>query len=259
MMKKLFQILNGLAFGTVIFVNYLSNTGAMGGKTIGSVSNNIQSLFTPAGYAFSIWGVIYLGLLGFILYQGKGLFGKVKNNDFVLRIGPWFILSSIANCLWVFSWVYGYTGLSCIFIFGLLFALMKIVTRLNIVDFLVLKPVKGLVILPFVIYTSWVTVASVANVSSYLVKINWDGFGVSSILWAIIMIVIASFINIIVLFKKNLTAFPYVGAWALFAIGIANKFNYVIVANTAFAFAVLLLIAGTCHLFHKNKPIFTKE
>ncbi len=259
MMKKLFQILNGLAFGAVIFVNYLSNTGAMGGKTIGSVSNNIQSLFTPAGYAFSIWGIIYLGLFGFIVYQGKGLFSKVKNNDFILKIGPWFILSSIANCLWVFTWIYGYTGLSCLCIFSLLFALMKIVARLNITDFLVLKPVKVLVILPFIIYSSWVTVASVANVSSYLVKINWDGFGISSILWAIIMIVVASFINIIVLFKKNLTAFPYVGAWALFAIGIANKFNYVIVANTAFAFAVLLLIAGTYHLFHKNKPIFIRE
>ena len=105
-MKKILQILNGIAFVSVVFINYLSNTGVMNGKTIGSLSDSIRSLFTPAGYAFSIWGLIYLFLLGFVIYQGRSLFVKVKNDDFVEKIGFWFIISCIANSAWIFAWIY---------------------------------------------------------------------------------------------------------------------------------------------------------
>lgn len=84
-MKKALQICNGLALGSTIFINYLSNTGFMNNTTIGEVSNNYSSLFTPAGYTFSIWGIIYLLLLAFAIYQGRSLFVKSKNDDFVLK------------------------------------------------------------------------------------------------------------------------------------------------------------------------------
>lgn len=249
-MKKTLQFFNGIAFGSTVFVNYLSNTGILDGKTIGSVSDNIQSLFTPAGYAFSIWGFIYLLLLGFAIYQGRGLFIKVNTDDFVEKIGIWFIVSCIANCIWVFCWIYEYTGWSCVFIFLLLLSLLKIVvnlnlnrTKVNTTKFLWLQ-------LPFIIYSGWVTVASVANVSSYLVKNNWSGFGISDVIWTIIMIVIATSINIFILFHRKMYGFALVGAWALAAIGVANKTNYSIVANVAFAAAVVLVMAT---LFKKFK------
>lgn len=252
-MKKLLQILNGIAFVSVIFINYLSNTGAMDGKTIGGVSDNIKSLFTPAGYAFSIWGIIYLLLLGFVIYQGRSLFVKVKNDDFVLKIGFWFIVSCIANSAWVFCWIYGYTGLSCICIFILLISLLKIVVNNKMELFDASKSTIVFLWWPFVIYSGWVTVASIANVSSYLVKIDWNGFGISAEVWTIIMIAIATVINIIIIFKRNMREFALVGTWALIAIGAANYDNYITVANNAFIAAGILFVLAAYHGFKNRK------
>ncbi|PQJ80063.1 hypothetical protein BTO18_13160 [Polaribacter porphyrae] len=242
-MKKALQILNGIAFVSTVFINYLSNTGAMNNRTIGSLSDSIRSLFTPAGYAFSIWGLIYLFLFGFVIYQGRSLFLKVKNDDFVEKVGFWFIISCVANSAWVFAWIYEYTGISCIFIFLLLASILKIIIN-NKMQIQAVKTSKLLLIsLPFVIYGGWVTVASVANVSSYLVKINWEGFGVSAEIWTIIMIVIATLINLMMLSKRKLYAFALAGAWALTAIGVANKENYSTVSTVALGAAVLLVLA----------------
>ena len=259
-MKKILQILNGIAFVSVIVINYLSNTGLMNGKTIGTVSDNINSLFTPAGYAFSIWGLIYLFLLAFIIYQGRSLFVKVSNDDFILKIGYWFIISCIANSAWVFCWVYGYTGISCLFIFLLLISLLKIVLNNNMEMFDASKSTIVFLWWPFVIYSGWVTVASVANVSSYLVKINWDGFGLSPENWTIIMIIIATIINATVIFKRNLREFALVGAWALIAIGVANTNSFSVIANTAFSAAGLLVVLALYHGFknRKTNPFFKK-
>ena len=249
-MKKTLQILNGIAFISTIFINYLSNTGIMNGKTIGSISDNIKSLFTPAGYAFSIWGLIYLLLFGFIFYQGRSLFKKNINDDFILKINYWFIISCIANFLWIFSWVYEYTGISCLFIFILLFSILKIIFNNNLQ---IEKTSKSRLIflnLPFVIYGGWVTVASVANVSSFLVKLNWNGFNISPILWTIIMIIIATVINIIVVYKRNMYAFAFVGTWALIAIGVANQTNENSITYVTY-FASALLVSY--NIFRKIK------
>lgn len=249
-MKKTLQILNGIAFISTIFINYLSNTGIMNGKTIGSISDNIKSLFTPAGYAFSIWGLIYSLLFGFIFYQGRSLFKKNINDDFILKINYWFIISCVANCLWIFSWVYEYTGISCLFIFMLLFSILKIIFNNNLQIEKTSKSRLLFLNLPFVIYGGWVTVASMANVSSFLVKLNWNGFNISPILWTIIMIIIATVINIIVVYKRNMYAFAFVGTWALIAIGVANQTNENSITYVTY-FASALLVSY--NIFRKIK------
>ncbi|SDS00596.1 hypothetical protein SAMN04515667_1192 [Formosa sp. Hel1_31_208] len=259
-MKNLLQVLNGVVFIATIFMNYLSNTGQMNNTTIGEISGGLRTLFTPAGYAFSIWGLIYLLLLGFAIYQGRSLFVKVRDDSFVLKVGWWFIISCFANSFWVVSWIYGFTGLSCVFIFLLLFSLLKIVwnNRMELWD----APMSVIVFLwwPFVIYSGWVTVASIANVSAYLVKIGWDGFGISSVVWTIIMIVIATTLNLIITWKRNMREFALVGAWALIAIGVANQNIELIVANTAFVTAAILIVSSSIHGFKnlKTNPFWKK-
>lgn len=246
-MKKFLQIGNSVALVSTIFINYLSNTGLMNGKTIGNVSDGIDSLFTPAGYAFSIWGFIYLLLIGFIFYQGRSLYKKDTEDEFVLSIGPWFIISCIANSAWVFLWIYGYTGLSCIFIFLILFSLIQIIikNRMEIWD----APIKTIVFLwwPFVFYAGWVTVASIANVSTYLVKTGWDGFGIAPEIWTIVMIIIASIINITVIYTRNLREFASVGVWALIAIAVANFNDHQLIAYVAIAASAIILIISLVH------------
>lgn len=246
-MKKVLQIANAVALGATIVINYLSNTGLMNNTTIGEISGGLRTLFTPAGYAFAIWGLIYFMLLGFAVYQGRSLLVSVRDDDFVNKIGWWFVLSCIANSAWVFSWIYGYTGISCVFIFLLLMSLLKIVwnNRMELWD----APVSVIVFLwwPFVIYSGWVTVASIANVSAYLVKIGWSGFGLSPVVWTIIMISLASVINLAITWTRNMGAFALVGAWALIAIGVANQSNEALVANSAFIAAGILIGSTVVH------------
>src|SRR5690606_15976852 len=126
-MKKTLQIANIIAFATTVFVNYLSNTGAINNTTIGEISEATKNLFTPAGYAFSIWGLIYLLLLGFIIYQSRSLFPKVRDDYFLLKPGWWFVLSCFANSMGITFWLYGYIDSSILAIFVLHFSLLKIV------------------------------------------------------------------------------------------------------------------------------------
>ncbi|WP_369997744.1 tryptophan-rich sensory protein [Winogradskyella sp.] len=241
-MKKFLQIGNGLALGATVFVNYLSNTGAINNTTIGEVSDSYNTLFTPAGYTFSIWGIIYLLLLGFAIYQGRSLFVKVKNDDFVYKIGWWFMLSCLFNSLWVFAWLYGYTFWSCVLIFLLLFSLLRIIwnNRMELDD----KPFTVIVFLwwPFVIYAGWVTVASIANTSNYLYKIGWDGFRMSDSFWTILMIGIAIVINLFAIWNRNMREFAAVGVWALIGIGVANKGDNDTIMYSALVGALILLL-----------------
>lgn len=251
-MKKTLQISNGFALVSTIIINYLSNTGNINNTTIGDVSKDLTSLFTPASYAFSIWGFIYLLLLGFAFYQGRSLFVKVKNDDFILKTGWWFVISCVANSAWVFAWLYGYTGLSCVFIFLLLISLLKIVINNAMELWDAPISIIAFVWWPFVFYSGWVTVASIANVSSYLVKNNWNGFEISPVTWTLIMIIIATIINLIVTWKRNMREFALVCAWALIAIAVANKSEHEIIYITAIVAAVILLVSSGIHGF-KNR------
>lgn len=257
-MKKTLQIANGIAFVIVVIINYVSVTGALNDTTIGEISDSYNSLFTPAGYAFSIWGIIYLLLSGFVVYQGRSLFVNVKNDDFILKTGWWFVLTCVFNSFWVFAWVYDYTGSSCVLIFLLLVSLFKIFfnNRMELDD----EPFPTILFLwwPFVIYCGWVTVAGIVNVSSYLVKIGWDGFGMSDSFWAILMIGIAVVINLFAIWSRNMREFALVGAWALIGIGNANKVNNEMVMYAAFAGALILVVFASIHSYHNRatNPFF---
>lgn len=248
-MKRILQIVNIIAFVLTVFINYLSNTGIINNTTIGEVSNGLNSLFTPAGYAFSIWGLIYLLLLGFIVFQGRSLFTKVGDDGFIRKVGWSFALSCVANIAWIVSWLYGYTGLSCIFIFILLISLLKIVMD-NVME-LWDAPISVIAFLwwPFVFYSGWVTVASIANVSAYLVKMGWDGFGISEEVWTMVMIIIALIINLLVTWKRNMREFALVGAWALAAVAYANYGSHLNIAYVAGGAATVLLVSSSYHAF----------
>lgn len=251
-MKRTLQISNIIAFIVTIYFNYASSTGVFNDTTQATMSNNYQTLFTPAGYAFSIWGVIYLLLFGFVFYQSRGLFITVRNNDFILNTGWWFVFSCAANSLWCYLFVSDYILLSVIVIFLLLFCLLKIVlnNRMELDD----EPISVIVFLwwPFVLYSGWLTVACIANVSTYLIKIGWDGFGVAPELWTITLIGIATSINLIVTWKRNMREFALVGAWALIAIAIANWETNEAIKITACIAAGILMISSSIHAI-KNR------
>lgn len=256
-MKKIIQIANILALIGTLIINYLSNTGIFNGNTMATVSARYQNYFTPAGYAFAIWGLIYIGLLAFVIYQGRSLFKKTANEWPVLEIGWWFVISCVANSLWVFAWLYDYTGLSVIIMIVLLISLIKIIinTRMELDDL----PLKKIAFVwwPFCLYSGWITVALVADMAAWLTKIHWNGFGISGVVWAIIMIIIAGVINLIVTWKRNMREYALVGAWALVAIAVANWNSKQSIFIAAIGVAVVLVISSGIHAYinRETNPI----
>jgi hypothetical protein len=247
MKKKILQVANIIAFLTVLVFNYTANSGLINGKTIGDISSQYETLFTPASYAFSIWGLIYLMLAAFIIYQSRGLFKQVNNDDFVLQIGWWFVISSIANSLWIVAWVQNYIGLSVILIGILLFSLVQIVVNTNMERWDAPFPKILLLWWPFCLYSGWITVAIIANITVYLTKIGWSGWGISDGSWAIILVIIAGIINLFMIITRNMREFALVGIWGLTAVAVANWSVHQPSAITAFFVSTILFIAVSIH------------
>ena len=245
-MKTILPIANGIALILTIVINYLFNTGIINGNTMATISDKYSNFFTPAGYAFSIWGLIYLGLLGFLFYTGRSLITKKDMDVVVFEIGWLFVLSCIANSLWVVTWLYDYTGISVLIMIFLLFCLLKIIvnTRMELDH----HPFRKYLFIfwPFALYSGWISVALIANIAAWLTKINWDGWGLTEFTWTVIMICIAGVVNIFMISTRNLREYGAVGIWALIAIAVANRSGdgsvSVMYACYAVAFVIFVFI-----------------
>ena len=251
-MQKTLSVANIFALIVTIVLNYLSNTGTFNGNTMSTVSAAYQNLFTPAGYAFSIWGLIYLGLAAFVIYHAVISFKSNPENNVVLKVGWWFVISCLANCAWIFAWLYDYTGLSVIIMMILLFSLVIIVlrTRMELDDI----PIKQIAFVwwPFSLYAGWITVALVANIAAWLTKINWDGFGISSTSWTIIMIIVAGIIYLVMTWQRNMREYALVGVWGLMAIAVANWTTEPSIVQTSIIISIILFLSSTVHAI-RNK------
>ncbi len=223
MKTKAYQILNITSLVGVIAVNYLANALPIAGKTTGELSDLYPSVFTPAGFTFSIWGIIYILLIIFAVYQTKGLFGNsdIPRNEFLQKIGPWFMLSSIGNMAWIFAWHFEVIWLSVLLMLVILFPLIKVYLRLGIGYRIVSKNQQYFVHMPFSVYLGWITVATIANGATLLVDLNWNGFDLAVDFWASAMIATATVITLIVLFTRRDLFYSLVIIWAF--VGIIAK------------------------------------
>lgn len=224
-MSKIYPIVNGVALVSTIVMNYLSNTGVFNGQTMKTVSDAYFNYFTPAGYAFSIWGLIYLALFAFVFYSGRTLFNSKTQEPILEKIGWWFAISCVANSVWVVAWLYLYPALAAFIMLIILFSLLRIIFIIQPEMVKSSFKRKLLILFPFSLYVGWISVALIANVAAWLTKINWNGWGISAEYWTIILIVIAGLVNVLVHFKLNLKAFVAVGIWALIAIAVSNLKN----------------------------------
>jgi hypothetical protein len=236
---KLKQILNWLGLIAVIAVNGAANALPLNGKTTGEISDSIPTLFTPAGYVFSIWSVIYLGLLVFAWYQGRR---AQRDADFQDRIGYWFVLSCIFNSVWIVAWHYEQFALTLALMLGLLVSLLAIYLRLDIGRRQVTTAESRAVHLPFSIYLGWISVATVANVSTVLYTSGWSGGPLSPEVWTVIMVVVAGLLGLAMILLRNDVGYPLVIVWALVGIAVARS-GIPLIAVTSVASAAVVLLA----------------
>lgn len=106
--------------------------------------------------------------------------------------------------------------------------------------------------LPFIIYGGWLTVACIANVTTVLIKINWGAWGISPTIWTLFMIGIATSVNLLVTWRRNLSEFALVGAWALTAISVANWEQQEAIKWIALTMAGLLVLSATFHMLKRG-------
>lgn len=225
---KLYQILAIVFFVGVLVINYLATALPIGGYTTGELSDMYPNLFTPAGFTFSIWGIIYLALLVYIGFQARSLFkGSPELADNVIEeITPWFLLSSVCNMLWIVLWHYQLVLYSVIVMLGILYSLIQVVTRIYRNERLGGLYNKLFFKIPFGLYLGWILVATVANVTTLLVDIGWGGFGFSELFWTVTMIVIATVIAIFSAFRLNNIFIGFSVVWALFGI-VSKRFKQI--------------------------------
>ncbi len=231
---KSLPVWNAVAFVAVVAVNYIANALPLNGRTAGEISDALPSFFTPASYTFSIWGLIYLSLLGFIVYQALP---ANRERPFQRRIGWLFVLNSAANSAWIFAWHYGSYLLSVFIMVAILLTLIAIFRRLRIgrPDPDLPFAEKALVHFPFALYLGWITVATIANIASVSAFLGWDGFGISGPVWSAIMMVVAVLVAGLLLFQRRSLAYAGVLIWALFGIRAAYPDTAVIATTALFA------------------------
>jgi len=213
------SILNLLGFLGTVVVNGLAIILPINNKTTAYLSDQYPNLFTPAGLTFAIWGLIYVLLAIFVIYQ---LIPSVRRDaqkiDFVQRIGPLFFISCIANIGWIYAWHYEMVSLSLVLMLILFGSLLAIYLRLNIGKSEAPKTEKYLVHLPFSVYLGWITIATIANATALMVNINWNAWGLGEQFWAVAVIIVGIAIALSVLFTRKDIFYCLVVDWALLGI-----------------------------------------
>ena len=250
------KALVAVTYLAMVGMNVLANVLPLNGRRTGEVSDAYPSLFTPAGFTFAIWGVIYLLLGAYVLYQ---LFGDRDGDAALLnRVGVLFSISSLANTAWVFAWHYDHIALSAVLIVVILVSLALAATALRMAHLTARQ--RWLVGLPFSVYFGWITVATVANMTVLLVSRNWHGFGLPEATWAVIVVLVAMVIGTTTMVRNRDVAYGLVLIWAFVGIlvrqtspaggGLAGRYPAIIAAVVA---SLVIYLIGEVWILRKNR------
>lgn len=247
--------LNLILLIATLGVNYLGGSGMINDSSQSEVSAEYQSLITPAGFAFSIWGLIY-GLLVISMIVMLVKYNENYYKQAIERISPYFWMSSVFNMVWIFTFSYYQIGISTLFIFGYLFSLTRILQLLLGIH----KEKRWLLPITFGLNTGWLFIASVVNVAAFLQQIEWDGLGLDETTWAMIMLSISLLLCIGVAAQLRNAAFPLPIAWAYFGIyqELQGTDSYRTVAIIALV-GVGCLVALAIYLFKRNANALMPE
>jgi len=250
-MKRILQILNLATLIFTIVINYLFNA-RQGRPSISDISAKYDNLLTPAGYAFGIWGLVYLGLVIFALYQLWDVFNKRTDTSFVSAIGWWFIIANMANAAWVIAFTNDQIGLSVLIMLVLFFALLKIVLNLNMERWDAPVSIIGFIWWPVSLYFGWINVALMINLSAWFTSLGWDGAPLTAELWAIIVLLLASVIFITMIWTRNMREYANVAVWGIVAIAVKHWYEAPAMAWVALAVSVVIFVNAGIHGY-KNR------
>jgi len=226
-----------VAFLFMIVMNFLANYLPLNGITTAEISDRYYNIFTPAGFTFIIWGVIYLSLALLLVALIWGVIrGRERPIEIVNNISSYFIASSVLNGIWIFTWHYELILSSLIVMLLLLLSLVLLYSGLKKSE-----TDQGLYLLPFSIYLGWISVATIANVATFSVWIDWGGLGLVPGFWLTVLLLIIIGVNAFTVLRVNDTPYGLVILWALAGIATA-RWGEAGGVNYAFAITVTAAI-----------------
>src|SRR5512141_797285 len=235
--RQLAVILTVLA---TLIVNVLANALPLNGQNTGQISDRFHVYFVPAGYVFAIWGLIYIGWIAFTVYQFQP---AQKENPRLRSLGYLFALSGIFNAAWLVCWHYNLFGLSVLVMLTLLGLLIAGYLRLDVNRSSVGRAEYWSLDVLFSVYLGWITVATVANITDWLYFVNWNGFGISAQIWAVIMLVIASLLGVAMALARRDAGYLLVLVWAFAGIAVKQTSAPMVVLSAWIAAAAMLFLA----------------
>ncbi len=244
------QVIVAIAVIATLVMNGLANALPLNGLTTGEISDRFQVYFVPAGYVFSIWGLIYVGLVLYAIYQALP---AQRENPRLRATGYLFALSCLANIAWLFLWHYELFLLTLVAMIALLLLLIAIYLRLGIGRTAVSTAEKWLVEFPFSIYLGWISVATIANMTSVLDYLNWGGWGLSPELWTVIMLLAGVGLAFGMASSRGDVAYGLVIIWAYAGIAVKNS-GTPLVATAAWIAVGLVMLALIIGLFLHRRP-----
>ncbi|MCU0551507.1 MAG: tryptophan-rich sensory protein [Leptolyngbya sp. Prado105] len=229
-----------LSILAAIAINAISNVSPLRGLNVGQIANQILGgvLITPANYAFSIWGLIYLGLIAFGIYQ---VLPSQRYHPRLRKLRAPIIWASVFQSIWVYLFQLQQFWLSVAFMFGILANLIAAYVWSRFQTGRVSRQEKWLVKIPISIYLGWISVATIVNVASALYASNWDGFGIAPSVWTIVMVLIAAVITGVIILRYQDAAFTGVIVWAFVAVAM-RQFAQTAILMTAIGSAIALLV-----------------
>jgi len=241
----------------VIFAILQLVTNAFGGigingVSVATVSDSYKTLFTPAGYTFSVWGPIYLGLTAYAIYQALP---NQREREIHRKIGWLTIAAAVANAIWTPIFTLRWIILSLIVIVGLLMTLSAIFIKLRTVERFTVAD-RWAVQIPYYGYFAWITVATIANATVLLLKLGWNGFGIDAAVWSTALIITATVIASAMIFYSKrvigLWAYLAVLVWAFVGVYNGNTHASTLVGMTALIAAAVLVIVTAVRFFIFN-------
>ena len=234
------QVMVVVATIATLVVNYLANGLPLNGQTTAQISDRFQVFFVPAGYVFAIWGLIYIGLVAYTVFQALP---AQRENPALRRTGWLYVLSCALNSSWIFAWHYNLFPLSLLLMVGLLATLIAIYLLLGIGRAEVPAAERWLVHLPFSIYLGWITVATIANATDVLYDLGWDGWGIGGETWAVILLAVATLIAAAVLLTRRDIAYAAVIVWAFAGIAVKQSGSPMVATAAGVAAVVVAVLA----------------
>ena len=211
-------------FLVTVFINYASTTFLFGDRDTGEVSDQYSTLFTPAGYAFAIWGLIYLTLGVYVAYQA---FWAREDQSVYDQLAPLLMVNLLANSLWLPSFQYEQIALSVIFMLIILATLIQLHTLLT-KDTTLSTRERAWVRAPFSLYLGWISVATITNLAVFVKYSGWQIPEASESTWVVIMASVGALLAVIIARATRDWIYPLVFAWAYVAIALKQADNELI-------------------------------